>query len=114
MSLIVDCPLYHLLREGEVDKFNEEIEKGNKAHLENSNLRGVDLKKAHLKGVSLKGCYLGSADMRALDLRFSNLEGASIKNAKIGGVFFPSNITPEEIRLSLDYGTRIRVIKEQE
>jgi hypothetical protein len=36
------------------------------------------------------------------------MEGASIRNAKVSGTLFPKNLRAQEIRLSLDHGTRMR------
>jgi uncharacterized protein YjbI with pentapeptide repeats len=44
-----------------------------------------------------------------VDLTGCDLSGASIKGANISGTLFPAEVTADEIRLSLDYGTRIRV-----
>lgn len=71
--------------------------------------RGYDLRKFDLRRANLADCYMRNADLRGLDLGGANLEGASIKDAKVSGTFFPANIAPEEIRLSLEQGTRLRV-----
>jgi uncharacterized protein YjbI with pentapeptide repeats len=103
--------LFKLLREGKIDEFNEAVAKGEKIDLENANLRSVDLRGVRLEGICLRGAYLCCADLRGLDLRFSNLEGASLKGARISGVWFQDNISAEEIRLSFDHGTRLRVAR---
>jgi uncharacterized protein YjbI with pentapeptide repeats len=54
---------------------------------------------------------LRDADFRGCDLRHVDLEGASMHNAKISGTYFPDNLTPEEIQLSVQHGTRIRLGK---
>jgi uncharacterized protein YjbI with pentapeptide repeats len=48
------------------------------------------------------------ADLRGLNMSACCLEGASIHGAKISGVYFPPDLSPEEIRLSLEFGTRMR------
>ncbi|NIV31835.1 MAG: hypothetical protein GWN58_20815, partial [Anaerolineae bacterium] len=48
------------------------------------------------------------ADLRGLDLRQTRLEGASIHGAKVAGVYFPEDLSAEEIQLSLLQGTRMR------
>ncbi len=102
---------YHiLLREGKIDEFNKEIEKLNeRVDLENCNLRGLDLRGANLKRANLKNSYLKLADLRGVDLSEALLEGASFNHARISGVYFPPDISPEEILLSVEHGTRIRV-----
>ena len=39
---------------------------------------------------------------------FTNLEGASLLGAKLSGTYFPTELSAQEIRLSLDTGTRLR------
>jgi hypothetical protein len=48
------------------------------------------------------------ARVRGLDLSEADLHGASLHEARISGVFFPANLAPEEIRLSVLLGTRMR------
>ena len=35
-----------------------------------------------------------------------------LRDEEISGVFFPDDIAPEEIRLSVEFGTRLRLIKQ--
>lgn len=100
---------FEALREGQIEAFNKARTEGKVTHLKNANLRGSDLKGANFKGLDLENAYLRYADLRGVDLRGCNLEGVSLKDAKIGGVYFPNNITAEEIRNSIEYGTRLRV-----
>jgi len=83
--------------------------RGGKVDLSNAHLRAYDLRKCKLANANLAGAYLRAADLRSVDLSLANLEGASLKEAKVSGTLFPPNLTPEEIRLSLEYGTRLRV-----
>lgn len=100
---------HEYLRDGEKKKFNEDVAKLNKpVDLESCNLQGVDLREADLKNANLKNSYLKSADLRGVDLSKAKLEGASFHKARIGGVLFPKSIDPNEIRLSVEYGTRLR------
>ena len=105
---IEQSPLYHLLKNGNIEEFNRQRQTG-----ATGNLRGVDLRHADLRGLDAAGldlgdCYLRNADLRALDLRETNLEGASINSAKISGTYFPPTLSAEEITLSLVHGTRLR------
>ncbi len=104
---------YHiLLREGKIDEFNKEVEKlEGRVDLENCNLRGLDLRGANLKRANLRNSYLKLADLRGVDLSEAIIEGASFNHARISGVYFPDNVSPEEILLSVEHGTRIRVKK---
>jgi len=77
--------------------------------LSGAHFRGYDLRKFNFSRCNLSGCYLKNADIRGLDLSQANLSGASLKDAKVSGVFFPENLSAEEIRMSLTHGTRLRV-----
>ena len=76
--------------------------------LANTNLRGADLRRANLRRADLRNAYCHSADLRGADLSEANLEGASFHMARVSGAYFPPNVTADEIRLSLEIGTRIR------
>lgn len=80
-----------------------------KADFSDANLRARDLRGCKFKKVNLKNAYLRLADLRGLDLREADLEGASLRDAKISGTYFPSNLDPQEIALSVEHGTRLRV-----
>lgn len=101
-------PLYKLLREGRVKDFNERKKLGEKIELRDCDFRGLDLRGLDAHGLDLGGCYFRQADLRGIDFSESRLEGASINGAKISGVYFPKELTPEEITLSLLHGTRLR------
>lgn len=104
-------PLYRLLREGSVKEFNVRKEAGEKCNLTNCDLRDADLRGLNAKGLDFSGCYFRQADLRGVDFRESNLEGASINTAIVSGVYFPQELTAEEISLSLLHGTRMRYKK---
>jgi uncharacterized protein YjbI with pentapeptide repeats len=76
--------------------------------LANVNLRGADLRRANLRRADLRNAYCHSADLRGVDLSEAKLEGASFHMARISGAYFPPNVTAEEIRLSVEMGTRVR------
>jgi len=101
-------PLYKLLREGRVKDFNERKKLGEKIDLRDCDFRGLDLRGLDAHGLDLRGCYFRQTDLRGVDLSESNLEGASINAAKISGVLFPTELSAEEITLSLLHGTRLR------
>lgn len=108
-----DNELYLLLREGRIDEFNVLRFKGKPCDLTGCDLRSLDLRGMSLDGLDFTDTYMRQADLRGLDFRKHNvsLAGASICDAKISGVYFPDNLNSEEIRLSLLYGTRMRVTK---
>lgn len=43
-----------------------------------------------------------------MDLSSAKLAGASIHGAKISGVYFPVDLSADEILMSLEHGTRLR------
>jgi hypothetical protein len=49
--------------------------------------------------------------LRGIDFSQTCLEGASINGARISGVYFPPELSPEEIVLSIEHGTRLRYKK---
>ncbi len=101
---------HELLRDGNIDEFNREVSLlEDRVNLENCNLRGLDLRKANLKRANLKDSYLKMADLRGVDLSEALLQGASLNKARISGVYFPKEISAEEILLSVEHGTRIRI-----
>jgi uncharacterized protein YjbI with pentapeptide repeats len=101
--------VFKSLRAGDLDTYHRLIQGQEEVDLTDADLRGTDLRHADITKAKLRGAYLRDADLRGVDLRHLDLEGCSLLHAKISGTFFPDNITPEEIRLSHDYGTRLRV-----
>lgn len=102
-------PLFLLLREEDIDGFNARREVEQEATgLSGADFRGLDLRGANLNGLDLSNSYFRQADLRGLDLRSCNLEGASLGAAKISGTYFPAQLSPDEILMSLNYGTRLR------
>jgi uncharacterized protein YjbI with pentapeptide repeats len=104
-------PLYKLLRDDEVSAFNKKRETGRSYDFRGCTFRGSDLRGLDAYGLDLRDCYFRDADLRGVDLRQALLEGASLGSAKISGVFFPDDISAEEIRLSVELGTRLRATK---
>ena len=106
--VITDDPLYQLLRHGKIDEFNTLKQGGEAVRLNGTDLRGLDLRGLDAGGIDLTNAYMRQTDLRGIDLSTANLEGASIHAAKISGVYFPHELDPEEITLSLVHGTRLR------
>jgi len=104
-------PLYRLLRDEEVAAFNKKRAAGTSYDFRGCSFRGSDLRGIDASGLDLRDAYFRDADLRGVDLRQALLEGASLGSAKISGAFFPDDIAPEEIRLSVDFGTRLRLVK---
>lgn len=103
--------LYRLLREGHIKAFNDARERGESSDLTNCDFRGVDLRGLNADDLDLSGCYFRQADLRGIDFSKCRLEGASIHATKISGVYFPAELTADEITLSLVHGTRLRYLK---
>lgn len=90
------------------DSFNEMVGQGRIPHMQNQNLADLDLRGFNLTNMDLSGSYMGKTNLSGLDLRGANLSGVSMKNAKVSGCYFPKDLSAEEIRMSLEFGTRIR------
>ena len=59
-------------------------------------------------GLDFSNSYFRNADLSGIDFRNTNLEGASLLDAKLSGTYFPTELSAQEIRLSLETGTRLR------
>jgi uncharacterized protein YjbI with pentapeptide repeats len=81
------------------------------SQLSGGDYRGRDLRKMNARGLDFSSAYFRNCDLSGIDFRETNLEGASLLDAKVSGVYFPDELSPEEIRLSLDHGTRLRYHK---
>ena len=109
---ISNDPMYQLLREGQIDEFNTKKQSGEYCNLKCCDFRSLDLKGIDAVGLDFSGAYFRMSDLRGIDFRGSLLDGASINGAKISGTYFPVEISAQEILLSLEHGTRIRVVRE--
>lgn len=108
---MADPRLMTLIQEDRPGEFNQAIEGiHGPIDLTGGQFRGYDLRKFNLSQADLSNAYLRNADIRGLDLSDANLHGASIKDAKLSGTFFPQAISAEEIRLSHEFGNRLRAI----
>jgi len=106
--VITKDPMYQLLRVDNVKAFNITKEGGGSCELRGVNLRALDLRGLDADGLDFSGSYFRDADLRGVDFSKSILRGASLRGAKIFGCLFPHELSPEEIRLSHDLGTRLR------
>ena len=107
----LDDRAFKCLRAGDAERYHRAIEGRSVVDFTDADLRAVDFRQADLTKVVLRGAYLRDADLRGCDLRHLDLEGASLEGAKVNGAYFPPNVSPEEIRMSLEYGTRLRTIR---
>jgi uncharacterized protein YjbI with pentapeptide repeats len=101
-------PLYLLLREGSCEEFNRRRKAGETCDLRGCDLRGIDLRGLDVTNIDFSDCYFRQTDLRGLDLRSCQLEGASLHAAHISGAYFPRNLAPDEIEMSIRLGTRMR------
>lgn len=101
-------PLYQLLRQEDVKGFNQQRDSLDTSELKSGDYRGRDLRNMNAAGLDFSDSYFRNADLSGIDFRTTNLEGASLLDAKLSGTYFPAALSPEEIRLSLDTGTRLR------
>ena len=109
--VIKQDPLYQLLRNEDIDGFNAQREKLDCGELKSGDYRGRDLRKMNANGLDFSNSYFRNSDLSGIDFRNTNLEGASLLGSKLSGVYFPAELSPEEIRLSRDTGTRMRYSK---
>lgn len=97
-----------LLREEKIDEANALLAKGFEPDLSGTDFRALHLCGLHTDGIDFSNSYFRMADLRGMDLRNCNLEGASLHSAKITGCYFPKPLSAEEIRMSVEHGTRLR------
>ena len=100
--------LYRLLREGNVAEFNRRRAAGESCDLTNCDFRATDLRGLNAEGLDFSGCYFRRADLRGVDFSKTRLEGASLNGARVSGCFFPLELRPDEVELSINHGTRMR------
>jgi len=102
--------LYDLLRAEQIDEFNKRKAAGESTEgkLAAGDFRGLDLRELDANGLDLGNAYFRGADLRGIDFRKTNLEGASFCQAHVSGCYFPAEISADELRLSVDQGTRVR------
>ncbi len=102
-------PLYQLLRSEKIDEFNQQRKSQKAISFQDCDFRGLNLRGLDASGINFSGCYFRASDLRGIDFSQSNLNGASIAAAQISGCLFPVNIAAEEIILSVEKGTRMRM-----
>lgn len=105
---IKNDPMYQLLREGLIEEFNRRKAQGESCDLSYCDFRNLDLRGMDARGLDLSNAYFRQTDLRGIDFSQSRLEGVSINGARISGVYFPKELSPDEIELSFAHGTRMR------
>ena len=101
-------PMYQLLRDGDIAEFNRRKAAGMSCDLTHCDLRSLDLRGMDATGLDFSHCYFRNTNLRGVDFTKSLLEGASLNQAKISGAYFPSELSAQEITLSVQHGTRMR------
>lgn len=105
---LIDSPLFNLVREENIEAFNEEKRQSGAVDFTNGDFRGLDLRGLDAKSVDFTNAYFRSADLRGIDFREASLEGASLAHAQISGAYFPVELSADEILMSVNFGTRLR------
>ncbi len=101
---------YNLLSDRKIADFNamrSRGELGNDYH--GLAFRGCDLRGLDAEGLDLSGCKFKQADLRGINFSNTKLDGASIYGSKISGCLFPKEIRADEIMMSVQQGTRMRI-----
>jgi uncharacterized protein YjbI with pentapeptide repeats len=101
-------PMYLLLRVDDTQGFNLRKEQGGTCDLRQVDLRGLDLRGLDAEGLDFTGSYFRDSDLRGIDFSATCLEGCSFYGCKVSGALFPAELSAEEIRLSVEHGTRVR------
>jgi uncharacterized protein YjbI with pentapeptide repeats len=101
-------PLFQLLRGEQVDEFNRRRAAGEVVDLRGTDLSRIDLRGLDARGLDLTDCYMRMSDLRGIDFREAHLEGVSFASANISGCYFPVELGPDELALSIAQGTRVR------
>lgn len=105
----IDDPLYKTLHSEDVEGFNQaRAGREDLPSLAHGDFRGLDLRGMDASGLDLRHAYFRGADIRGIDFSSARMEGASIAGAKISGCYFPAQLDPDEIIMSLNHGTRMR------
>jgi uncharacterized protein YjbI with pentapeptide repeats len=109
--VIKEDPLYQFLRSEDIKSFNEQRDALDTSELQSGDYRGRDLRNMNADGLDFSNAYFRNSDLSGIDFRNTNLDGASLKDAKLSGVYFPDELSPDEICMSQDIGTRLRYKK---
>jgi len=97
-----------LLREEKIEEANALLAKGFEPDFSGTDFRALHLSGLNTDGLDFSNSYFRMTDLRGLDFRNCNLDGASLHSAKITGCYFPKPLSAEEIRMSVEHGTRLR------
>ncbi len=101
-------PMYQMLRVDDTQGFNLRKAQGGTCDLRGVDLRGLDLRGLDAEGLDFSDSYFRDADLRGIDFSKAMLVGCSFYGAKVSGTLFPAELSADEIRLSVELGTRVR------
>lgn len=104
----LDSELYALIRSENIAAFNRQKPKDSSIDFRDGDFRGLDLRNLDASGIDFSGAYFRAADLRGLNLKDVPMEGASLAHAQISGVWFPPELSADEILMSVNFGTRLR------
>jgi len=109
-TIMADERALTLIQEDKHLQFNAYVEQlpDGRVDLSDAHLRSYDLRKFNLSKANLSNAYMRAVDLRGQDLSQCLMNGASLAEAKVSGVAFPVNLSPQEIMMSLQHGTRLR------
>jgi len=79
-----------------------------RACLAGADLRGASLRFANLEGADLEGANLSKANLYSTYLKGARMAGANLHGADVESAVFPDDVRAEELRMSLELGTRLR------
>ena len=109
--LTYEDPLFQLLRDGNVKEFNSRKGANPTVQFAHCDFRHLDMRGLDAAGIDFSNSYFRGADLRGIDFSTAKLEGASLNSARISGVLFPAELSPQEIELSVNRGTRLCYVK---
>lgn len=106
--------IYQAIVNEDVDTFNKICLTHDHFDLSSHSFLSVDFRKFDLSKAlfNFDNCYFKSSDLRGQTLSHSSFSGASMHLARVSGVLFPDNVSAQEIELSINKGTRIRLAPE--
>ncbi|MBQ0720454.1 MAG: pentapeptide repeat-containing protein [Gammaproteobacteria bacterium] len=104
-------PAYQLLLSERIDGFNLKKKNLDLSKLAGQRYQGLDLRNLNAEELDFSDSHFRNADLRGIDFRQTNIEGCSFNGAKVSGCYFPKSLSPAEISMSVEKGTRVRYTK---
>ena len=107
-AIVKHDKLNMMLREENIEGANSLLAQGFEVDFAATDFRALDLRGLNTKGLDFSDSYFRMSNLRGLDFRTCNMEGASLHAAQITGCYFPKELSPEEVIMSVEHGTRMR------